>query len=247
MNVLMLMAGPSEAFSAHGYPKNLIEIEGEPMVEHVLRNIRQLSPISQRLIVCVSSDEQRLWHTSGVVKLIEPEAHVVEVAGVTSGAACTALLAAEFINNDEPLVIANGDQIIDADLKAIVEEFQRKDLGAGTIVFEATHPRWSYVKLGADGFVVEAAEKKPLSKLATAGFYYYKTGRSFVEAAFSMIMKDAHVGGRFYVCPTFNELILKQVKIGAFQIARENYHSLASPENVQSYSLSLVKGNRAEV
>ena len=40
---------------------------------------------------------------------------IVQVDGITEGAACTTLLAKELIDNDEPLVMANSDQFIEWD------------------------------------------------------------------------------------------------------------------------------------
>ena len=243
MNLVMLMAGPSDAFldAGHIYPKNLLEIEGLPLTERVLENVEAIRASGAQLICAINSDEQRQFHTADVIRLIDPKAAVIEVRGTTSGAACTALLAAEYINNDEPLVITNGDQILEADLMEVIRSFQERDLGAGTIVFDAVHPRWSYVRLDQNGLVEEAAEKRPISRHATAGFYYFKRGRDFVAGAFAMIEKNAHVGGRFYVCPVFNELILKQQKVGVFEISRDQYFSLANPDSVQLYAQHLAR------
>ncbi len=63
------------------------------------------------------------------------------------------------------------------------------------VIFPDVHPRWSFVKCDADGNVIEAAEKRPISNLATEGFYYFGSGAAFVEAAEAMILKDASVNG----------------------------------------------------
>jgi dTDP-glucose pyrophosphorylase len=159
----------------------------------------------------------------------------LEVRGNTAGAACTALLAIEHINNDQPLVIMNGDQIIETNLAAALTDFQYRNLDGGIIVFEAVHPRWSYVRCNVEGFVVETAEKRPISKLATAGFYYFARGQDFVNATFEMIKKDDRVGDKFYVCPAYNQMLLKQAKVGIYKIPREAYHSLATPQGVLNY------------
>jgi dTDP-glucose pyrophosphorylase len=102
-------------------------------------------------------------------------------------------------------------------------------------VFDSVHPRWSYVRLDEHGYVIEAAEKRPISRYATAGVYYFRQGKAFVQAAMEMIKKDANTGGVFYICPTFNELILEQAKIGVYKISRDVYFSIATPEGVQVY------------
>jgi hypothetical protein len=155
------------------------------------------------------------------------------------------LLAIEHIEPERELVIANGDQVFACDLGAAVADFRRRDLDGGTLVFDSVHPRWSFVRLGADGLVTEAAEKRPISRHATAGFYYFKRGGAFVRAAQAMIRKDAQVNGAFYVCPAFNEMILRHARIGTYPIPRESYISLATPQNLEEYEQTLARAGRA--
>lgn len=238
MNVLVLAAGSSKAFTDAGYlfPKPLIEIAGRPLIDHVLTN---LSPVTQnggRMIVIVRHDDDLRFHVGSVIRLLQPSATVVTVRGETGGAACTALLAIDSIPPDEPLVIANGDQLIAAPIANIVEDFCHRCVDGGTIVFHDVHPRWSYVKCDADGRVIEAAEKRPISNLATAGLYYFARGSDFVSATKSMILKDASVNGLFYVCPVFNEMILRHAEIRVHEIPRSHYVSLALPQGVDAYA-----------
>ena len=194
-----------------------------------------LEKLNSRLICLVQSQENRRYYIESVINLLVPQAKVIEVNGETSGAACTSLLAVNYIDTNEPLVIVNGDQIINEDLGKILTEFQDKDLDGGMIVFEAVHPRWSYVRCNSEGFVIETAEKRPISNLATAGFYYFRKGCDYVSAAKIMIQKNAQVEGNFYVCPVYNELLLKQAKIGIYKMSRKNYISLATPQNIRNY------------
>jgi dTDP-glucose pyrophosphorylase len=222
MNALLLMAGPNDQFANAGYsyPKNLIEIEGLPLVQHVLEGVSSLSKAGWKFTIVVRKDEQEKSHTASVIQLLVPDAKVLAIPKQTGGAACSALIALDQINNEEPLVICNGDQILDIDLAKVMKEFIDKKFDAGTIGFHAVHPRWSYVRCNDEGLVVEAAEKRPISNFATAGVYFYRQGKLFVEAAMEMIRKDANVGGQFYVCPTFNEMVLRHARIGTNEIDR---------------------------
>ena len=243
MIVVIPMAGGEDAFQDRGYPycKPLTEIRGEPMIEHVYRCLRPLG--AERHVYLIRQADARRSHLHEVLRLLDPDCAIIQVEGKTAGAACTALLAIEFIPTDRELIITNGDQLFTCNLKDAVDDFRRRDLDAGTLVFDSVHPRWSFVRVEEDGLVTEAAEKRPISRQATAGFYYFKQGRDFVMAAEEMIRKDAHVNGAFYVCPTFNEMILKQARIGVFPIARESYISLATPQNLEEYEKSLLPSN----
>lgn len=240
MNILVLMAGDSQRFEEAGYafPKNLVEIDGLALAEHVLRQLEPLVPRS-RVICLVREDEDRRFHTADMVRLISPSATVLTVAGIESGAACTALLAVEHLVRDEPLLVFNGDQIIDRDLSEVIADFERRELDGGTVVFNAVHPRWSYVRLDDQGLVVEAAEKRPISTHATAGAYWYRRAGDFVDAVMDMIRKDARVDGRFFICPAYNEMILHHARIGVVEIARAEYHSFATPQGVREYEEAL--------
>lgn len=242
MNVIVLMSGSSEAFKEAGYnyPKNLAELAGHPMMQHVMESLQPLKPLGAKFICILRREENRKHHAGKVLQLMDQETTIVEVNEETSGAACSALLAVDHINNDEPLIITNGDQILTGvDFAEIVRNFQAKSWDAGVIVFEDIHPRWSFVKCDSEGRVIEAAEKRPISKLATAGFFYFARGSDFVQAAMEMLKKDAHVNGIFYICPALNEMILQHAKIGIHKIDRSRYFSLATPGDVQSYSTIL--------
>ncbi|HEY9702653.1 MAG TPA: hypothetical protein V6C58_09415, partial [Allocoleopsis sp.] len=89
--------------------------------------------------------------------------------------------------------------------------------------------------------VVETAEKKPISRNAIAGFYYFKHGKDFVSAAFKSIEKDANVNGLYFVAPTYNELVLENKHIGVTFIDSSVYHSFYSPAKIAEYESFLMK------
>jgi dTDP-glucose pyrophosphorylase len=244
MKVLIPLAGGDESFQRHGFAfaKPLVEIDGKPLAEHSWESLRALAPCN--FVFVIRKEDDQRFHLGDMLTLLEPDASIVKVDGKTAGAACTALLAVHHLVNDDELVIANGDQVFAADVSLAVADFRRRNLDAGTIVFQSVHPRWSFVKLDAEGLVVEAAEKRPLSRMATAGFYYFRRSRDFVEAAQAMIRKGASVNGSYYVCPTFNEMILKGKRIGVYEIPREKYISLATPQAIEDYEQVLLSRKR---
>jgi dTDP-glucose pyrophosphorylase len=237
--VIVPIAGGDDAFKDRGYPfcKPLTEIHGRPLLEHVWSCLHPLRP--DRFVFVIRKEDARRFHLHDVIRLTDPNAGIVQSEGPTAGAACTALLAIEHIHPDAELVICNGDQLFNRDLGEIVNDFRIRKLDGGTIVFDSVHPRWSFVRLGDDELVVEAAEKRPISRLATAGFYYFRRGGDFIRAATDMIRKDAQVNGAFYVCPTFNEMILRNARIGVFRVSRDDYVSLATPQNLEEYEQTL--------
>ena len=248
MQMLYLCAGPDQAYvdSGYVYPKNLTEIHGQPIIERLVRSQPTLTKHATRIAFVIRRSEDDRFHTGSVARLLLPDARVCLVEDGVRGAACSALLAIEELDPDAPLLIANGDQLILEDLWPHIRKFMDEKLDGGIIVFEAVHPRWSYVKCDADGYVIEAAEKRPISKMATAGIYFFGRATTAVESIVSMIKKGASVDDRFYVCPAYNEMILKQARIGVSEIAPKSYVSFSSPQGMHDFADQLATRGAAK-
>jgi HAD superfamily hydrolase (TIGR01509 family) len=231
MNVLIPMAGSGSRFSAAGYtfPKPLIEVNGKPMIQVVIENLN----IQANYIFIVQKEHYEKYNLQYLLNLICPNCKIVQVDGVTEGAACTTLLAKQFIDNGDPLVLANCDQFVEWNSNECLYAFSAENIDGGIVTFKTTHPKWSYVKLGEDGFVSEVAEKKPISNDATVGIYYWKKGSDYVKYAEQMIEKNIRTNNEFYVCPVFNEAILDNKKIRIKQIDR--MWGIGTPEDLNYF------------
>jgi len=233
MNILILAAGVEQSSDPEGYPLCLTEFSGVPLVQRLVDACARLEP--SHFVFLFREQDVREYHLDNVVGLLTARAVVLPVHGQTQGAACTALLASGYADNDDELLILNGNEFVDVNFLKILEDFRARELDAGVAVFRSVHPRYSYVKIGADGLVVEASEKRPISNSATAGFYWFRRGCEFVGAAKNLVRKNAHINGRFYICPTFNELILLGRRIGTHPIDGRLYHPLKDERQVRQF------------
>ena len=237
MNVLIPMAGAGSRFAQVGYsfPKPLIEVNGKPMIQVVLVNLN----IEANYTFVVRKEHYEKYSLQYLLTLIAPNCNIVQVDELTEGSACTTMLAKEFINNDDPLLLANSDQFMEWNSNESLYAFNADGIDGGILTFKATHPKWSYAKVGADGFVSEVAEKKPISEDATVGVYYWKKGSDYVKYTEQMIEKDIRTNGEFYICPVFNEAIADGKKIRIKEI--ERMWGIGTPEDL-SYFLEHYKG-----
>lgn len=202
LNVLIPMAGAGSRFEKAGYtfPKPLIDVEGEPMIKLVSENIN----MDANFIYIVQKSHREKYNLDTLLNLVSPGCKIVEVDGITEGAAVTTLLAKELIDNDSPLVMANSDQFIDWDSNEFMYKMSETNADGGIVTFKATHPKWSFAKLDENGYVTEVAEKNPISDIATVGIYYWSKGSDYVKYAEQMIERNVRVNNEFYVCPVFN-------------------------------------------
>jgi HAD superfamily hydrolase (TIGR01509 family) len=239
LNVLIPMAGAGSRFEKAGYsfPKPLIDVNGEPMIKLVTENLN----IDANFIYIVQKKHKELYNLETLLNLISPNCSIIEVDGITEGAACTTLLAKELINNDNPLIMANSDQFIEWDSNEFMYKMNETNCDGGIVTFESTHPKWSFVKINDNGFVTEVAEKKPISNIATTGVYYWKKGSDYVKYAERMIEKNIRVNNEFYVCPVFNESIDDDKKILTFNISK--MYGLGTPEDLNNFINNYKNGN----
>ena len=231
MNVLIPMAGAGSRFQQAGYtfPKPLIDVKGKPMIQIVVENLN----IDANYIYVVQKSHREKYNLDTLLNLITPNCKIVEVDGLTEGAACTALLAKEHINNEHPLFFANSDQFVEWDSTEFMYKMNETNSDGGIVSFRATHPKWSFAKVDENGFVTEVAEKNPISDIATVGYYYWKNGSDFVKYAEEMIEKDIRVNNEFYVCPVFNQAIKDGKQIRTFDIPK--MWGLGTPEDLTYY------------
>jgi HAD superfamily hydrolase (TIGR01509 family) len=231
MNVLIPMAGAGSRFEKAGYtfPKPIIEVKDVPMIQLVVNNIN----IDANYIYVVQKSHREKYNLDALLDLITPGCKIVETEGITEGAACTALLAKQYIDNDQPLFFANSDQFVEWDSNEFMYKMQETDADGGIVTFTATHPKWSFVKIDEFGYVTDVAEKKPISDIATVGYYYWKKGSEFVKYAQEMIDENIRVNDEFYVCPVFNQAIKDSKKIRTFLV--DKMWGLGTPEDLKYF------------
>lgn len=231
LNVLIPMAGLGSRFKDAGYvfPKPLVEVDGKPMIQAVVESLG----VNATYTYIVQKEHYEKYNLSYLLNLITPNCNIVQVDGVTEGAAVTCLLAREYINNDSPLIMANSDQIVEWNSRQFIYDLMTKNADGGIATFKSTHPKWSYAKIDQNGLVTEVAEKKPISDIATVGIYYWKHGSDFIKYAQQMIEKDIRTNNEFYVCPVFNEAIADNKRVFTSDIKK--MWGVGTPEDLSYY------------
>jgi len=235
LDIVIPMAGRGSRFAEAGYelPKPLIEVAGRPMIARVIDNLRP--KVAHRFVFLVLAEhlrdyqiDQKLKAWAGINTVVVP------IQQVTEGAACTVLLAKPYLSASD-MVIANSDQLVDFSFEQFVSDARTSRADGSILVFEDSDEKWSFARVNAAGEVIEVAEKKPISNLATVGIYYFKTGLDFVKGAEQMIAKNSRVNGEFYVCPVYNELIAMKKRILTAKIEKSSMHGVGTPEDLALY------------
>lgn len=236
INIVIPMAGEGSRFAKAGFtkPKPFIDVVGLPMIERVIQNLDY--PDARFILI------GRKKHLDMEVKLVEQikkkwNVLFIPIDHVTEGTACTVLFARDEINNEDPLIIANSDQLIDIDISSFIEDcfVRRLDGSILTFIDTSMNPKWSFARINQIGIVEEVSEKVPISERATVGIYLFKHGRDFINAAIDMIIRNDRVNNEFYTCPVYNQLIRSSRQIGVYDIPQKAMHGLGTPEDLKLY------------
>ena len=206
MKVLIPLAGAGSRFFKAGYkdPKPLIDVAGKPMIQRVIENINM--PDSEHIFIVQKPHIEKYPQIKEYLNNCVANATVVQIEGLTEGAACTTLLAKDYIDNDEPLLIANADQWIDW----IPSHFKQfcKGLDGCIPFFLSDSPKHSYSRVNYEtGLITQVAEKQVISNFSTVGIYYWASGSEYVSCAEEMIKRNIRFNNEFYICPVYNILI----------------------------------------
>jgi dTDP-glucose pyrophosphorylase len=236
VNIVIPMAGLGARFAAAGYslPKPFIDVGGSPMISRVMDNLR----VQGAHYTVIVWKQDALNHPDILTQL--EQAFPVQFLPIdcrTEGTAATLLFARHAINNSEPMIVANCDQLVDGGIEPMIADFRARELDGMIMAFEDSerNPKWSFLRLDQQGLVVETREKVPISSFATVGIYVFRRGADFVDAAIEMIVRNDRVNNEFYTCPVYNYLIDRGQRVGAFFIEQAAMHGLGTPEDLDAF------------
>jgi NDP-sugar pyrophosphorylase family protein len=236
INIVIPMAGLGSRFSMAGFekPKPFIEILGKPMIEHVIENLSY--PDAKFILI---ARKEHLEREKDLVDMISTKYNVsfIGIDKLTEGTACTVLYAKQFIDNDDQLLIANSDQIVDLKMEEFINDCLDRGLDGSILTFKdhEMNPKWSFALTDTNGLVVQVKEKEAISADATVGIYLFNKGRDYVNSAIQMIIENDRVNNEFYTCPTYNYAINEGKKIGIFEIPFTSMHGIGTPDDLDTY------------
>jgi dTDP-glucose pyrophosphorylase len=246
INIVIPMAGLGSRFAKAGYqdPKPLVQVLGMPMIKLVITNLRPAVP--HRFIFICQRAHVEAYGLESKLTQWAPGSALIQLDGVTEGAACTVLAAQSYIDNDAPLMIANSDQYIDADINQYLQYMETQKLDGLIMTMRADDPKWSFVGFNEAGSVTKVIEKEVISNEATVGIYNFSRGKDFVRSAYHMIAQNQRVNGEFYVAPVYNACIERGARIGIWNIGSETHgmYGLGTPADLDLF-LSLPVSQRA--
>ena len=183
-------------------------------IEKSLTRIQELlneyAGIYSKAVIVSKFDILQKFKSEMFVNLVYPK--------ITSGAMCTALLAIDYMNINEPIIISGSNSLLKNELPSSIDYFIKKSADVGIITFESHDKHWSFVRVNNEGFVTEIAEKRRISNLATTGIFYFKNASLFLAGATWSILNNLNFNDQYYISHSIPYLILQNKIVTNFTL-----------------------------
>jgi NDP-sugar pyrophosphorylase family protein len=233
IQILMPMGGLGSRFVEQGFdtPKPLIPVDGKPMFMRALDSFKPLNKPAH--IFVIRKEQVEKYSLDTQIKDFLPDAKINILDHNTRGAVETCMIAADDIDDDSPIIIA------DCDIYFQSTEYFRKILDKSSdgllLTFKSNHPRYSYVSINESGIAVKTAEKIVISDNAILGGYYFSSGKLFKELASSFISQPLPTSIKeYFVSHLYNLMIARGLKIRIAAIDKK--YIFGTPEELREYN-----------
>ena len=238
MQSIILAAGSTFINDADArYPVSMTEFNGKPLVQWIIEDLLTLP--DNKIVIVVNQDEISRYHIDRTLKLIDSRITVVGVERNLGGAACSALLGLQHLDQDDEVIIINGNEKLTENHLLLIKQIHEKQTKAAIVSFESIHPRYSYAKVDRNDNVIEISEKDPISRNALVGFFWFSKVALIENAIKRMILKDASINGIFYLSPSINEIILDGIKVALIKIDNSKYHPMKTEWQLSEYAKNM--------
>jgi NDP-sugar pyrophosphorylase family protein len=241
MRVIIPMSGRGARFREAGYttPKPLIEVDGRPIIAHLLEQFPADWP---KVFVC-NRDHVAQTPIRSVLERLAPGCTVIGIEPHDKGPVHAVLQAAEVLPDEEPCLVNYCDFSFSWD-PARFEAFTRRTGCDGAVVgYTGYHPEYLRPTLYAycrheDGRLLEIKEKGHFtgdrtSELASSGTYYFKSG-ALLRHYFARLMAEGPLlNGEGYVSLVFQHLLRDGLHVRVFEIPW--FLQWGTPEDLHDY------------
>ncbi len=247
--VLIPMAGAGQRFADAGYRVH----------KPAIPTIDRYDGTEKPMVVCATKDlpgvaadgsnviyVDRTFHredgVEDAIRAYYEKAQFITIDRLTEGQACTCMLAKEYLDPEEELLIAGCDNGMDIDQTAFEETKQTCDC----IVFTYRHNEavlqnpnaYGWMLTDEEGTITGTSIKKaisdtPMEDPAVVATFWFKRAKIFLDATEKMIRENDRINGEFYVDQTVKHVLDLGYRAKIFDIDR--YVGWGTPADYEGY------------
>ena len=234
MNFIFPAAGLGIRFKNIGIktPKPLILVHNIPLLIWAISNFN--IKISDKVWIISQNSHGIEEYIKNNFKKLYQICNFINIDKTTSGPASTVEICMKYINDVEPVLIANTDQFIFKNLDEYVNLIEHSSSSGLIMTMQASGNKWSYLGRNKSGEIDLIVEKKQISSEATVGIYGFKKSSLFKNAYKKMTYLEDTVNGEYYVAPIYNQLIGDGNKVSSYDVGMigQDVFGTGTPEDL---------------
>ncbi|SDY80286.1 NDP-sugar pyrophosphorylase, includes eIF-2Bgamma, eIF-2Bepsilon, and LPS biosynthesis proteins [Lysobacter sp. yr284] len=244
MQIVVPMSGFGERFRRAGYrvPKPLIEVEGKPIVAHVV----DMFPGETEFVFVCNRDhlEEPSYRMADLLAQYCPSGRVVAIAPHKLGPVNAVLQAIDYLDPHAPTLVNYCDFTCSWDYADFKRAMSESGCDGAIPCYTGFHPHmmgstnYAYVR-SERGRVLDIQEKKPYtdqprSEYASSGSYYFASA-ALMRDAFerTMARPDLELGGERYVSLAYKPLLEDGRRIAVYEL--NHFMQWGTPQDLEEY------------
>ncbi len=244
MQIIIPMSGFGERFRRAGYkvPKPLIEIEGKPIIAHVI----DMFPGEHDFLFICNNDHlvNTDYRLEEILKQYCPTGRVVGIPPHKLGPIHAVRQVEKMIDMSRPVVVNYCDFTCYWDWNHFKNLVTISQCDGAIPAYKGFHPHtlgstnYAYMREEA-GWVRDIQEKQPytdnrMDEYASSGTYYFASGKIMSEAFRATMEQGINVGGEFYVSLAYKPLLAAHRPIAVYPL--QHFMQWGTPEDVAEYN-----------
>lgn len=245
MQIVIPMSGFGERFRRAGYvlPKPLIEIDGKPIIAHVI----DLFPGETDFIFICNRDHlaEPSYRMEETIRRYCPTGRVVGIDAHKLGPVHAVLQVAGLIDPQRPVVVNYADFTCYWDWRHFCDFVAHSKCDGAIPAYKGFHPHslgttnYAYMR-EADGWVLDIQEKQPytdnrMEEYASSGTYYFASGQMMLDTFQATKERNLNVGGEFYASLAYKPLLETGKRIAVYEV--QHFMQWGTPEDVAEYRM----------
>jgi dTDP-glucose pyrophosphorylase len=244
MQIIIPMSGFGERFRKVGYkvPKPLIEIDGKPIIAHVI----DMFPGESDFIFICNQDHlaEPSYHMEELLKECCPSGKIVGIAPHKLGPVHAVLQIADLIDQLQPVIVNYCDFTCYWNWEHF-KKFTKETGCVGAIpAYRGFHPHtlgstnYAYMQ-EKDGWVLDIQEKQPytdnrMEEYASSGTYYFDNGSTMLQSFKTTMEQNLNIGDEFYVSLTYKPILVADRPVAVYDL--QHFMQWGTPQDVAEYS-----------
>lgn len=244
MQIIIPMSGFGERFRRAGYtvPKPLIEIDGKPIIAHVI----DMFPGERNLIFICNQDhlDNPDYRMTSILRQYCPTGRIIGISPHKLGPIHAVRQIEQLIDPYRPVIVNYCDFTCYWNWHHF-KEFVVKTACSGAIpAYKGFHPHtlgstnYAYMR-EINGWVQDIQEKQPytdnrMEEFASSGTYYFASGAIMREAFRATMDQKLNVGGEYYVSLAYKPLLAEHHPIAVYPL--QHFMQWGTPEDVAEYN-----------